>query len=174
MAAMSIENKYGDLFGQFAELAASAEPNREWPVSEIPLKVLKSEIRRRKKELPFIKLVEQIIATAESKEVVISRERLVYELHHDVLGRPEMFIGYNISNLTLEQILEEDEKIRKGQLPPRTEDQRRAVWSERFVISDSSGKMMVYASHPDKLQFFVDEFVERIDDEARKQTKKYE
>lgn len=174
---MSIETKGGGRLGLYTELVDQINPNRVGLVSEIPLEVLRLEIHRREEELPFIRLVGQIIASAESKGMKISQERMVYELLHDCLGRPEMFVGYNVSDLTLEQILEEDEKIEHGQIP-RTEAKHRIVWSERFVIYDP-GIVRPYYKHTnnqdanednyvDSLRLFVDDFVEEIDSELQK------
>jgi len=167
---MSIEMKrYGYTFGTlgtYLEFKNRVETAHRGFISRVPLENLKAEIFTREKELPFIQLVEQVMESAKAKGVEISPEKVIYDMRWDVLGRPELFIGYNSLNLSLEQILgddgilDTDKKIGDGQWPGQTEAEDAIVWSGRFVISDSSGKVMAYASHPGNLQLFIDKFVE--------------
>lgn len=149
-------------FGQFTDYEARVQ-GRKMLVSDISLDTLKTEVRRREEVLPFVRLVDQIVARAEGKGAALSRERLVYELSYDSLDRPEMFIGYNLSDLTTTQILEEDEKIRTGKLPLREKDGGRVEWSQRFVIYDPCVVRPYHGDEtPESLQHSVDEFAGRL------------
>lgn len=132
---MTIKTKEGDILGSYSEfLNMGGEENGSISISEASIPMLKKEIKRRQQILPFIDYANLVIERGKSRNIEIDNERLIFELHYDVLRRPEMFFGYKVSALGLEEIMEEDQKISQGIIPPRNKNEGRIIWTDRLVI----------------------------------------
>lgn len=137
------EKNNGRRIGYFNEIRRQARP-LTGEVGQLEIDVLKEEISRREKVVPFVKVADEIVARGREQGVEISGRRLVYDLKHDVLGRPEMFLGVNTSSLPLGEVLKEDARIMRGQIPPRQEP--RIVWTDRLVVFEGKKRVAPYHS----------------------------
>jgi hypothetical protein len=137
------EKNNGRRVGYFYEIRKRAEPSTG-QVNQLETDILKEEISKREKVVPFVRVADEIVARGKEQGIEIGGRRLVYELNHDVLGRPEMFLGVNTSSLPLGEILKEDARITRGKIPPRQEP--RIVWTDRLVVFEGKKRVAPYHS----------------------------
>lgn len=136
-------------------------------IALVPTAELQKEMSLREHIMPFIDLVNQVTTTAQELHQGIDPEKLLYEIHNDSLGRPEMYIGYNVSQFSNEQI----EMIRTGQTPWRNDGSTLIVWSELFCIYQP-GKIRRYAGNgTEPVKPALEGFIGNISSTLAKQSK---
>lgn len=150
-----------DKLGQFIQL--KQEMDSRGFLSRVPTDKIRAELRARHKLVPIVDLMQQVIELGQGRGIAIEPERLVYFIHKDCLGRPEISLGYNRSDMSLEEIKAEDEQIKRREILQRGKGEGPILWSELFVIYEP-GKVRARHGDGNQEQFSsaVNRFVEEI------------